>query len=387
MTDARNVSILVVDDEPAITMILTRWLGSRGYACTSADSAQAALETLGRECVDLVVSDIRMPGASGIELLGTIRDRFPDVAVIMSTAVDDNETAVRALELGAYGYVIKPLERNEVLINVANALERRRLVRKSREYEEQLESEVARRTAEVRDREAEIVFRLMSASEYRDDETGSHIRRMGLYARSIAEAAGWSADDLGTIELAAPMHDVGKIGIPDSILRKPGKLDPGEFEVIKTHTEIGARILQDSATPLLQLAQDIALSHHEKWDGTGYPNGLRGNEIPESARICALADVYDALVSRRVYRPALPEQEALDIMLAGKGKHFDPDLFEFFLQVLPEIRRIRAKVTEAGDDLPVAEVNTAPEAFLAVMEGTDQLMRTNGRLVAAVRQE
>ena len=186
----------------------------------------------------------------------------------------------------------------------------------------------------------------MSASEYRDEETGAHIRRMGQYAVTLAEAAGWKGQAAADIRLAAPMHDIGKIGVPDTILLKPGKLTPEEFDRMKKHTMIGAQILGVADIPLIRTAKEIAVSHHEKWDGSGYPEGLAGEAIPECARMVAVCDVYDALVTHRVYRPAFPEEEALAMMTKEKGKHFDPKLFDGFMDMLPEFRRIREEIDE-----------------------------------------
>jgi len=272
----------------------------------------------------------------------TYGDQTP---TIMLTAVDERETAVRALGLGAYGYILKPFEAEEVVINVLNALERRRLALLSRDYAHRLEREVRARTDDVREREEELVLRLMSASEYRDDETGSHIRRIGLYCAELADKMGWEREKVDAIRLAGAMHDIGKIGVPDHVLQKPGKLTPEEFEIIKTHTRIGARILSGTDIPLLRMAAEIALSHHERWDGGGYPNGLAGPRIPLVARIAAIADVYDALISPRVYRPALPEEKALEIIRAERGKHFDPAVVDCFLECLPALRHIREVVT------------------------------------------
>ncbi len=294
----------------------------------------------------LVVSDIMMPGMSGIDLLSFIKDLYPEIAVILVTAVDDRKTAIMTLELGAYGYVIKPFDRNEILINVANALERRRLKLLSREYEQSLEKEVLEKTREVREREEEIVLRLISASGWRDDETGAHVRRIGLMSSIMAKDLGWNQEAVADIRLAAAMHDVGKIGISDSLLLKPGKLTPEEFGEMKKHTTIGAQILGCSIIPLLRLAKEIALSHHEKWDGSGYPRGLAGEDIPESGRIVAIADVYDALVMKRVYRPAIPEPEALAMMTSSRGSHFDPKIFDRFMVLLPEMNRIRHEVQD-----------------------------------------
>jgi putative two-component system response regulator len=346
MIEQQTANILIVDDEPDIGRILSSWLKRAGYDCVTATTGEQAVALLRDGDFQLVVSDIMMPGMSGIDLLTFIKESFPEVAVILVTAVDDRKTAIMTLQLGAYGYVIKPFDSNEILINVANALERRRLTLLSREYEQALETEVREKTHEIREREEEIVLRLISASGFRDDETGAHIKRIGLYASVIASDIGWNPESIADIRLAAAMHDVGKIGILDSILLKPGKLTPEEFEVMKTHTTIGARLLGNSKIPLLHLAKEIALSHHEKWDGSGYPKGLAGKAIPESGRIVALADVYDALVMDRVYRPAIPEPEALAMMTSNRGTYFDPGMFDRFMALLPEIRRIRLEVQD-----------------------------------------
>lgn len=346
---SKNVSpdrILVVDDEPLVSEVIINCLATERYECHAAHSTDKALELLEQNNYSLVVSDINMPGKTGIELLSIVKKRFPDVAVIMVTAVDDRKTAIQSLHLGAYGYVIKPFDLNEIVISVVNALERRRLTIQSKEHETRLENEVKNRTAEIHRREEEICLRLISACEYRDEETGSHIRRIGLYAFIMADELGWSNQLMDEIRLAAPMHDIGKIGVPDYILLKKGKLTNEEFEIIKKHTIIGAEILSGSSISMLNMAKDIALSHQEKWDGSGYPYGLKGEEIPESARIVAIIDVYDALVSKRIYRPAILEEEALQIMTREKGKHFDPGIFDAFLRVLPKLREIRLQVQD-----------------------------------------
>jgi response regulator RpfG family c-di-GMP phosphodiesterase len=215
--------------------------------------------------------------------------------------------------------------------------------------EEALEREVRRRTQSIRLREEEIAMRLLAAAATRDGETGSHVRRIGLYAATIGEALGWETSRIADLRVAAPMHDIGKIGIPDAILRKPGALSAEEFSIMQGHTTIGARMLGDSDIPLLCMAREIALGHHEKWDGRGYPGRLAGEQIPIAARIVAIVDVYDAMVHRRVYKPAIPELEVLASMEQGAGRDFDPALFEVFLGVLPAIRAIRdTHVDEAG---------------------------------------
>ncbi len=353
MIKREGARILIVDDEESIRNLLARYLTTERYTCSTAGSGAEAQELLEEEEFHLVLSDINMPGMSGIDLLAVIRAMRPDTAVMMVTAVDDREMATRALELGAYGYLIKPFSMNDVLNNVANALERRRLTLLSQEYERELETKVQERTREVREkarqvreREEEIVFRLLSSMGWRDDETGVHARRIGLYSAVMTNELGWSAEKTDNIRLAAPMHDLGKIGIVDSILRKPGKLTVEEFEEMKQHTIIGAKILEGSKIPLLQLAAEIAESHHEKWNGSGYPYGLSGENIPQSGRIVAIADVYDALVHKRVYKPAFSEDQAISIMEEGKGSHFDPSVLQIFFDLLPEMRRIREEVKD-----------------------------------------
>jgi putative two-component system response regulator len=338
--------VLIVDDEVAITRLIARLLSAEGYACETAINGEQALQMLQENTFQLLISDIVMPGMSGIDLLMIVKKLFPDLAVIMVTGVDDRDTAIWALEIGAYGYVIKPFSKNEMIIHVVNSLERRRLTLMSREYERTLEREVEEKTRQIRHREEHIALRLVSASGFRDDETGAHIRRIGLYSSLIARKLGWPEQSLKDMRLAACMHDVGKIGIPDSILQKPGELTPEEREIMKRHAQIGAQILGGSDIPLLDLAAEIALSHHEKWDGSGYPHGLAGEAIPESGRIVAVADVYDALVYDRVYRPAIPEDEALSMMLETRGAHFEPRVFDCFMSLLQEIRGVRAEVAE-----------------------------------------
>jgi putative two-component system response regulator len=344
MGECKADRILIVDDEPTITRLVAHRLASKGYACDTSSSAGEALERIAGGGFTLVISDINMPGMTGIELLAAVRKTHPDIAFIMLTGVDDHATAIRSLELGAFGYIVKPFEANELFINVSNALRRRELEMNRDRYEERLEREVWARTAEIRATQEQIIVRLVTASGCRDEETGEHIRRMGEYAAVLARASGWNEAETDMIRLAAPMHDIGKMGVPDAILRKPGKLSPGEFEQMKEHTGIGARILEGSGIALLELAREIALNHHEKWGGGGYPGDVSGEAIPLSARIVAVCDVYDALVSDRVYRRALPEEQALAIMREGRGSHFDPRVFDLFLEQLPLIRAIRERI-------------------------------------------
>jgi putative two-component system response regulator len=340
LTQEASANVLVVDDEPAVRGLVARWLSAEGYACAQAAEADAALEHLRTSDVHLVTSAITMPGRSGIELLREIRQTYADTEVIMTTGVAQAKAAIEAFTHGASGYLVKPVEREELLFQVRTALERRQLIIDKREYTRKLEEKVRRQTVVIRRSHEETIHRLVVASMCRDEETGAHIKRTGLYSEVLARVAGWSAAEAESIRMAAPMHDVGKIGIPDAILQKPGKLTAEEFQIMKTHTTIGAQMLTGSDSPMLQMAWEIVLNHHERWDGTGYPAGLAGFDIPESARIVAIVDVYDALTHDRVYRPAIPEDEALGMMQQGAGGHFDPGLLALFFAHFSEIRQI-----------------------------------------------
>jgi hypothetical protein len=231
------------------------------------------------------------------------------------------------------------------------------------EHTVHLEKRVRQQTAEIRSGQEEVLFRLVAASQHRDEETGTHIRRTGVLSQALARALGWVGDELDVIRQAAPMHDIGKIGIPDAILRKPGKLTVEEFEVMKTHTVIGAEILAGSKVPMLQMAREIALCHHERWDGKGYPRGISGKTIPESARIVAIVDCYDALTHDRVNRPAFTEDAAVGIMQKESGKHLDPELLAEFFRHLPEMRRLSEEHPEEKSGRPArAATKPAPAA-------------------------
>ncbi len=342
--------VLIVDDEVHIRRLLARWLEAGGYACKAAAAAGQAWELLQQGAFSLVLADIRLPGMSGMDLLSVVRRRFPHVVVVMATAVDDRRTAVRALELGAYGYIVKPFDKNEVMVKVANALERRRLALESRNYERFLDARIWEQTENTRKSCEAVALRLMAAQEARHDDNASHIRRVGLYAEAIGRQAGCSKEQTEMLRVAASLHDVGNISVPDSVLLKPGEFSPGEREVMKTHTSVGGRVLQGTSVPLFDLARDIALCHHEWWDGSGYPRGLSGEHIPAAARIAEVADVYDALTHDRAHRRSLRDEEALTLMADESGTHFDPDILAAFLRTLPEIRTIRQRVDKGPGD-------------------------------------
>jgi putative two-component system response regulator len=332
--------VLIVDDLAIIRHSLRHILTKAGYQCREAEDVFGALEVLDHENIDLVLCDIQMPGASGLDLVKALRHRIPDTSVVMVSSLEDAETAIECLQQGAFGYVLKPYQPREILVQVNGALRRRMLEIAFRDREAQLAQKVREQTVEIRNSREEIAFRLIAASEHRDNETGMHVRRIGLYAAEMARLLGWSQQAVDTIQSAAPMHDIGKIGVPDAILQKPGALTEEEWVVMKRHTTMGATILKGSTVPFIRMGAMIAIGHHEKWDGTGYPRGLKGEAIPLEARITALVDVYDAVSNRRHYKEPWPEDRVVEVLRKGSGAHFEPLLTDLFLANLGRFRDI-----------------------------------------------
>jgi putative two-component system response regulator len=347
--------ILIVDDEPQIRDALGHLLQGIGHECAYAASATQARAALQAVRYDLMLCDINMPGESGLELARQVLNEHADLAVVMATAVDDADVAETALELGAYGYLIKPAGRNEVRITVSNALRRRELELNHRNHECQLEQAVEERTQELRLSREETIQRLAMAAEFRDIETAEHNQRMSHYCKLLAERLGMSSERCEQIRLASVMHDVGKVGVSDLVLHKPGKLTAEEFAQIKTHPDIGHRILSGSSSPLLELGAVIALTHHEKYDGTGYPRRLAGEAIPIEGRIAAVADVFDALTSNRVYRDAWSLERTLELLNHDKGSHFDPPIVDLFLESMDDVLQIRKRYADGSEALAGGE--------------------------------
>jgi putative two-component system response regulator len=355
-----SARILVVDDEEPIRRVIARLLQRNGYECETAGDADEAMLLLKEKAFALVLTDMDMPGTSGLDLIMQIVAMFEDIATVMVTGMDDAKLADTALKIGAYGYIIKPFEPNEMLINVMNALRRRGLEIENRNHRLRLEQMVRDRTAELweaiarlekaekdlRGSREETVQRLSIAAEFRDDETAQHIQRMSRYCALLARKAGEDSESSELIRVASLMHDVGKIGIPDQILLKPAPLSPEERTIMEQHAEIGYRILAGSQSELLRRAAEIAWTHHERVDGSGYPLGIKGEEIPLQGRIAAIADVFDALTSDRVYKKAFPLGQAIEIMREGRGKHFDPKLLDLFLDSMDEVLAIRDKYAD-----------------------------------------
>ncbi|RMF75832.1 MAG: response regulator [Acidobacteria bacterium] len=368
--------ILVVDDDAAIRDLLAEGLGAHGYSVSTAADVDAARGLFHRAgAFDLVLCDLNMPGSSGQELLGWLKQRDPDVAVIMVTGVAEAQVAVGCMRDGAADYVVKPFHLPEVLTRVAQALDRRRLVIENRAYQQNLEVLVGERTREVVQAMARIrtlheelrgaydatLSALMIALDYRDFETQGHSIRVVEYTERLAREMGIDEPELTDIRRGTMLHDVGKIGIPDSILRKPGPLDEQEWEIMKTHAELGYRMLKD--IPFLAGPAEIVLAHQEKWDGSGYPRGLRGPEIPLGARIFSVADTFDAMTSDRPYRKALSYERARQEIIDFSGRQFDPRVVEAFLEVPPEewdeirahVERVLSERSSPGMPEPLAD--------------------------------
>jgi putative two-component system response regulator len=347
--------LLIVDDDDALRHWAERVVRERGYACDAAANAADARELMRRENYELVLLDVNMPGESGVELLSHIRSDHPNAAVVMITGEDDPRLAMTAIELGAFGYAVKPVGAGELLINVANALHRRSQELESRRVLQSLRAAADQRGNRLEDAlddlrrteskvwisQAETIFRLARVVEFRDEETGHHLQRMSSYCELLARKLGYRSEDAERLRLASQLHDVGKVAIPDSILFKRGKLTGEEFAVIKTHAETGHSMLAGSSSEVVQLGATIALAHHERWDGSGYPRALTHEETPLEGRIAAVADVFDALTSDRVYRPAFPMKTAVEMMRSERGTHFDPEILDVFTLTIDELESIR----------------------------------------------
>ena len=334
VTQAR---ILIVDDEEDNVQVLRRILEAEGYTNVRSTNHPEEVEQLTRELdPDLILLDIIMPRMSGQDVLRKLQEIDAGALyrpVLVLTSDHSRQAQREAWAGGAKDFLTKPLSPSEVRQRVRNLLETRMLYRILREHNEDLEARVNARTAELEEARLQILYRLARAAEYRDDDTGQHTRRVGRSAGRIAEALALEPSEVKRIRMAAPLHDVGKIGIPDSILLSSGKLSTAEFEVMKTHCSIGAHLLASEDVPLLGLAAEVALSHHERWDGSGYPAGLSGDAVPLSGRIVAVADTFDALTHSRPYKKAWSVERAFDEVTRLSGQAFDPEVVSAFLGV------------------------------------------------------
>lgn len=344
----KEAKILIVDDQPANVILIEKILEIDGYINVISTTDPLQVETLYmQQGSDLVLLDLNMPKMDGYKVLERLREVDPDYPpIIVLTAQSDRESRIRALDLGARDFLAKPFDRVELMTRIRNMLEVRIMTKAIKNQNAILDAMVQERTKEINETRLEVIRRLGRAAEYRDDITGYHIIRMSRYSQLLSLAAGMSEDEAEMILNASPMHDIGKIGIPDYVLLKPGKLEPEEWKIMQTHVEIGVVILSGSSFKLMDLAAEIAQNHHEKWDGSGYPCGLSGEDIPLSGRIVAVADVFDALTTERPYKKAWTVDETVDLLKEQSGKHFDPELVEMFLEILPDILEIRDHYAE-----------------------------------------
>ncbi len=363
-TFASPKRILVVDDDPEIRFLHTQYLESLGYEVEAAHDGIEGLAMVQLD-IDLVLVDADMPNMDGFEVARRLREEsgHQDLPVVMVTGLARKEDRIRAYEVGISDFLNKPVDPHELRLRLRWLLELKDARDQLKTHQALLEQKVERRTNALRaaleemteakrstyEAHLDTIRRLTLAAEYKDRDTGGHIERIGRYSELMGRVLGHAPGDLEVILHAAPMHDVGKLGIPDRILLKPGPLDAQERAVMNTHTEIGAQILSGSDSPVIRMGARIALAHHEKWDGSGYPNGLAGEAIPEEARICAVVDFFDALTMDRPYRAAVPNDQVVEMMRESTGTHFDPRMFAAFEEVLPEVERIQAEYA-TGDD-------------------------------------
>ncbi len=337
------MNILVAEDDTITRKRLQHYIEKWGYRVTTAKNGLEALELLLSGNTDILVTDWMMPEMDGIELVRNIRNgpQAAYVYIILVTAKSEKQDILEGL-LGSEvdDYMVKPFDPDILHARISVGARTVKLERALRKYNEGLEKLVQHQTSVIKKTKEETLFRLLTALESRDKETAGHVRRIALFSSLTAESAGWVSESAYDIRLAAPMHDIGKIGIPDSILRKEGELSKEEFAIIKRHTTIGGQILEGSEYPMLQMAHGIALGHHEWWNGKGYPAGISGEEIPVAARIVALVDVYDALSNDRIYAAAQPTDEVIAYMSKRRGTQFDPYFYDIFIDLIPEFIKI-----------------------------------------------
>lgn len=360
--------ILVVDDENNNLKLMEAMLVPLGYEVILAKDGEQALEKVHLTAPDLILLDIMMPGMDGFEVARRLKEdeETKIIPIVMVTVLKEVEDRVKALEVGADDFLNKPVDILELKARVQSLLKVKAYNDHMRTHQKELEGEVAKRTEQLRQAfekikkaSLETIYRLSRAAEYRDEDTGAHIQRISHYSAAIARKLGLNERTVESILYATPMHDVGKIGIPDRILLKPGKLDPDEWEIMKQHTIMGGGILKGPDAGFIKLAEAIALTHHEKWDGSGYPEGLKGVKINQAGRITAISDVFDALTSKRPYKEPFSLEKSFAIIKEGRGKHFDPDVVDAFFAVQDEILSMKDKYKDEGESLLVRMVGKA----------------------------
>jgi two-component system response regulator RpfG len=351
----KNRQVVIVDDESTGRTILSKILENvvDNVEIVAFEKPQAALEWIQNNQPHLIITDYRMPELNGVEFIQEVR-KIPNcynTPIMMISVVSEKEVRYEALEAGATAFLTRPIDQVECSTSCRNLLKMHEQHLTIQNRADWLAQQVDVATQQIQLRERETILRLAKAGEYRDEETGNHVIRMSKYSRLIAEELGLPESQCDDIEYAAPMHDIGKIGIPDGVLLKPGKLDPREWEVMQSHTSIGYSILSNSQSKYMQMGAVIALYHHERFDGRGYPNGLHGEDIPLIARIVAVADVYDALVSVRPYKPAWPIEEAVEYIQKQAGTQLDPACVEAFCKRLSDVANIQSNYADDESEL------------------------------------
>jgi putative two-component system response regulator len=345
-----DANILIVDDQIINIKLLEKILSQAGFSnLYSTSDSREVVDLYVKNNIDLLLLDIRMPHLDGFEVMSLLQD-IPEendyLPILVLTAELTSETRTKSLSRGAKDFLTKPFDRLEVLQRINNIIEVRLLHKQVINQNKELEQRVRERTKELEDSRLDIVRRLGLAAEYKDNDTGNHIIRMSLFCQLLAKAYGFDQDRAEMLLHAAPMHDVGKIGIPDKILLKPGRLDPDEWKIMQTHVDIGVEILSGNDSALMTMARMVAQTHHERWDGNGYPNRLVGDQIPIEGRICALCDAFDALTSKRPYKREWSVTEALSYLDEQSGHHFDPELVTLFHGILDQVLLLKDKYSD-----------------------------------------
>ncbi len=356
----RKSKVLVVDDEERILRLMEALLIPLGHEIIMARDGKEALQKVREIPPDVILLDVMMPKMTGFEVARRLKEdeETKIIPIVMVTALKEVEDRVKALKVGVDDFLTKPVDKTELTARVQSLIKVKAYNDHVRDHQKELEAEVAKRTEQLRlafekikTASLDTIYRLSKAAEYKDEDTGAHILRMSNYSSAVARRMGQNDRVVESILYAAPMHDVGKIGTPDRILLKPGKLYADEWEIMKQHTTIGGNILGGSDAGFIRLAEVVALTHHEKWDGSGYPKGLKGKEIPLVGQIVAIADVFDALTSKRPYKPAFSIEKSYKIIEEGRGSHFGPDIVDAFFDIEEEILTIKENYRDEKESL------------------------------------